>query len=249
LTFDEAAGQTGTHQQYQGVYFKWGSLVGFSPTASSRYTGLDHVIFVPAYNSGSNPSWSVQTISYFGRFDDVPWIDQDPDPSDCSMNVNYLASPACNNDLMYNSMKGDICRYLGKTGAAPKGYRMPTMNEFSVLVYTSWDPTHPESKPVAGGWTYTDGGAPVEWNNRLPDGKSIVPRYAAFNGVRFPYSGVLARSGFDIRPLEGAHWSGSAEASPSPGSSGFRWEVSFNTIGITGMATDYAAMPVRCIKD
>jgi hypothetical protein len=205
LTFDEATGNTGTHQQYQGVYFKWGSLVGFSPFASSVTPGpADQVIYVPTYN-GSNSSWTKGTISsfQFGDFDGVPYIAQAPNGH--GYGNNYLAT--CNNDAMYQSRKGDICQYLGKTGAAPKGYRMPSASEFL---------PDAQDDPEKNGWEGlslpTGGGLKV--GERSPDGKSVVPGYLTFKGIRFPFTGDLDNHKFDVDNM-GCYWSGSASSNMS----------------------------------
>jgi hypothetical protein len=43
---------------------------------------------------------------------------------------------------MYRKWRGDICQYLGKTGAAPTGYRLPTSNELGLVdAEFSWSAT------------------------------------------------------------------------------------------------------------
>ena len=45
-------------------------------------------------------------------------------------NNTYLNDNALNTDEFYQAYKGDICRYLSKTGAVTGSWRMPTYKEF-----------------------------------------------------------------------------------------------------------------------
>ena len=108
LTFD-GIGVT-THQNYQGLYFQWGSLYGISPqNAYSTST----ILYPPAGGTTSGLAWTA-----------IPRVD------DASITVNR------DRNYLYEITDaskgiGDICKYLTDKGWAPTGkWRMPTSSEF-----------------------------------------------------------------------------------------------------------------------
>jgi hypothetical protein len=123
LTFD--ATDKG-NQGYQGVFFKWGSLVGISPAAP-----LDFSSSVAVYI----PSGSGWTTSSYAAWTDIPvW-----DNATCGDVID---------DTRYESFRGDICRYLGTTNANLAGYRLPKYSELGTATQAAWN----TSIPAAGGW-------------------------------------------------------------------------------------------------
>ncbi len=118
LTFDTEV--TTANNQKQGVCFRWGSLVGVS--LSSTY-----VTYTPTYNSTTptNSTWATgaTTFSSIDYFDD--------DVTDGSQTNTFLNDAAQNTDANYTAYKGDICKYLSKTGAVSGNWRMPTAEEFN----------------------------------------------------------------------------------------------------------------------
>jgi hypothetical protein len=55
-----------TPETYQGVFFKWGSLIGLDPSYSSMGStswGNSCKVYVPTWNSGNNPFWTVKNAS------------------------------------------------------------------------------------------------------------------------------------------------------------------------------------------
>jgi Ni/Co efflux regulator RcnB len=131
LTFDLAGASNG-NQLYQGVLFKWGSLVGISPAqTANKETGnpdewsSDVKVFYPSYNrfTPTNTTWDKVKASdaKYPFIQDIPYIDikgQDKGQDDLKDNADYTA------------LKGDICRFLGLTNPALAGYRMPRSDEF-----------------------------------------------------------------------------------------------------------------------
>jgi hypothetical protein len=118
LTFDTETADA--NNKKQGVCFKWGSLVGVS--LSSTY-----VTYTPTYNSitPANSTWttgstSFASITYFT--DNV---------TDGSQTNTYLNNATQNTDANYVAYKGDICKYLSKTGAVSGSWRMPTAKEYN----------------------------------------------------------------------------------------------------------------------
>ncbi len=118
LTFDTEV--TTANNQKQGVCFRWGSLVGVS--LSSNY-----VTYTPTYNSTTptNSTWATgaTTFSSIDYFDD--------DVTDGSQTNTFLNDAVRNTDANYTAYKGDICKYLSKTGAVSGNWRMPTAEEFN----------------------------------------------------------------------------------------------------------------------
>ncbi|MDR2805877.1 MAG: hypothetical protein LBB85_09645 [Dysgonamonadaceae bacterium] len=137
LTF-EPAGYTGPACYYQGVQFKWGSLVGVSPV-DAMYDPNRTTIYVPNYVS-SNPtasSWSSCTAAskgWIGGWRDnsniIPYMNNAH--TSISRDDSYLIDADRNTDAVYLKYKGDICQYISKTtqNSALKNYRLPLSSEF-----------------------------------------------------------------------------------------------------------------------
>ncbi|GHV29895.1 hypothetical protein FACS1894177_01550 [Bacteroidia bacterium] len=112
LTFADSDDKS--KEQYQGVFFQWGSLTGISP--EGPYTTGNTVI----YPMGGEP------ITAAPAWNAIPHVTSDPGtyPRD----AKYLTETA------YDTISGvgDICKYLTERGLAPKGkrWRMPTSAEF-----------------------------------------------------------------------------------------------------------------------
>ncbi|GHT12405.1 hypothetical protein FACS189426_15750 [Bacteroidia bacterium] len=129
LTFADSNDKS--KEQYQGVFFKWGSLVGLSPAGAngSTWSGLT---YFPT-NPGVDETWTTNSTTY-ATYADIPYATGTL-PSYTRRDTTYLA--AITNDPVTGAdtiaaLKGDICVYLTKIGAAPKGkrWRMPTSAEF-----------------------------------------------------------------------------------------------------------------------
>lgn len=110
LTFDGVG--IDTHERYQGVYFKWGSLVAISP--------------IDDYDASSSTLFSPNgTMNY--AYKDVPYC-ATKFPNYRGTEYHCLLSlhdPAKNT--------GDICKYITERGWAPEGtWRLPTAKEFKI---------------------------------------------------------------------------------------------------------------------
>jgi hypothetical protein len=104
----------------RGALFRWGSLVGISNFNGSSYSlSAEDSIYVPTYNPYANSTWVATGASWDYTY--PPYIETG---GFGDMNTDNLLAAAD-----YYNKKGDICRYLSATGAAPAGYRMPTINE------------------------------------------------------------------------------------------------------------------------
>jgi hypothetical protein len=255
LTF-KPAGYKGDENYYQGVYFRWGSLVGISATSETYSSAI--AIYVPDYNSGAPESsaWRKSTPAAEGKWGGIwatggtTYVTPSVVGTQPSQNT-YLMDPAQNTDAMYNDHLGDICQYIGKTTTDPnlKGYRMAIIGEL-----------------LGGGGYFTDGTAnALGWYlgrneaNTLPavfavptfstidDGTSIFNYdarvgFATYKGAIFPAGGYR-----DSYPSEvgskGISWSGSVHDDISA------WYIGFVASEIYRNNNPLSkGFPVRCIK-
>ena len=148
LTFDDN-GDDRSHENYQGVFFKWGSLVATSPTDSWNNTdgefflnnpslstsdkNLSKVIYVPNTNSSTNGGWN-PNIKSNNRWANIPYV------KDGFYNTFPMTEEAHKRAYLlevHNPTKniGDICKYITDQGWAPRAdegikWRMPTSNDF-----------------------------------------------------------------------------------------------------------------------
>jgi uncharacterized protein (TIGR02145 family) len=239
LTFD-GAGST-SKQYYQGVYFKWGSLVGISPAAQGsgtdnrNWSGAETIYRTTAYNGsatggGTKPTWNsaVAASTVYSAYADIPYEVDAFTTYDASQDhLNYTSTKTSK----WSTYKGDICRYLGEIGAAPSGYRMPRDEEF-----------------VNGGFTI-GGTFGNDYALGTADGKKdFSAKGWAKNsaGLYFPAAGYRVTSGklYNVGNY-GSYWSSSAQSAAS----GFN--LYFNSGGAypsSNLDRQYA-FPVRCVKD
>ncbi|GHU54871.1 hypothetical protein FACS189411_02270 [Bacteroidia bacterium] len=125
LTFADSDDKS--KEQYMGVYFKWGSLVGMSPTGG----GWSGKTYYPT-NPGVDDGWTTDDTKYT-NYAGIPYAVGPATPY--NRDHAYLTDITTNNATGADTiaaLKGDICVYLTKVGAAPKGkrWRMPTSKEF-----------------------------------------------------------------------------------------------------------------------
>jgi hypothetical protein len=184
LTF-YPAGDT-DNQGYQGVFFKFGSLVGISPAQKGGSTDAEknaidnsNPIFVP-YGYPDDPKWKattgatvkadVGTASNWTSWGentaaatDIPYMDPiGYAGSDYGRDNRLVMEEAQNTTAMYQGFKGDICQYLStKTGVVAGNYRLPTSGEFGLASTASWD----ASNPNVDGWIKGTASWPSSGNN------------------------------------------------------------------------------------
>jgi hypothetical protein len=166
LTFDPE--NVTTHQGYQGVFFRWGSLVGISPARvtnpvadADAFIGEEVPLYVPT-GYPSNPAWVATTSSQegyntwvlspenLGNNKEIPYMDYVnflyPDEQPFDLTDTYAIDAARNTTEVYQGLRGDICQYLStKTGVVSGDYRLPTMVEFGAVnpinfVLYDWSP-------------------------------------------------------------------------------------------------------------
>jgi uncharacterized protein (TIGR02145 family) len=240
LTFD-GAGST-SKQYYQGVFFKWGSLVGISPAAQGSgtdkrtWSGAETIYRTTAYNGsatggGTKPTWksSVAASTVYDSYKAIPYESDEFTTYGASQDhLNYSASTKT---AKWSAYKGDICRYLGEIGAAPSGYRMPTSSEFAAQTWSvggkSFNPDYPFGT-ADGQKDFSEKG------------------YARNSAVlRLPAAGY--RSGGTLGGVgnDGYYWSSSAKVDSDCFNLHVRWsDVLPSTNSVRPMA-----FSVRCIKD
>jgi hypothetical protein len=114
LTFD--AELKGDNQLYQGVYFKYGSLVGISPVGSPAGGGVS--IFTPNYTDIHNHDYTLSSVA---------------------TELSYTAIPVYMGDRLdtvsYTNQLGDICQYISSIGDGPAGnWRTPTLDQVIDLI-------------------------------------------------------------------------------------------------------------------
>jgi hypothetical protein len=119
-----------TVYNYQGVFFKWGSLVGISPVGGTPGNSADGVVlYIPNVSDGT---WQESTIGTAhglwpnsGTYESIP-----------SYDYNGVGLPGSNlypRIPAYNYYVGDICSYI--TNAV---WRMPTSTELTTTNYSNW---------------------------------------------------------------------------------------------------------------
>jgi len=174
LTFDGVGDRT--HEQYQGVYFQWGSLWGISPLGNWSGTTI---LYPPGGGSGTAISYGYTT------WNSAPHIPDDSIPGSNSPERHYLGeihNPA--------SGIGDICKYLTDQGWAPAGnWRMPTSNEFETQAnYSAWTAGVNAAANAQGTAAFASG------RTKNDTSTSTTPFYPAA-GVRIFADGTLANVG------------------------------------------------------
>jgi hypothetical protein len=207
LTFDTQEG----HEDYQGVFFKWGSLIGIAPMGSANlYENVDPPLYIPPVGGGN---WDYsKTVSSA----DSPWADAG------TWDAIPLSTYGDMSDS-YADYRGDICRYLrGST------WRLPNINEFGsisdyVAGVTSYmtNPNDATGRGLLGErgsmyqgaffphTTYMSNGRMVDSaNNRIGQAGDYWSRTPYGSGVNaggclftVPFMGESATSGADYRAM------------------------------------------------
>jgi hypothetical protein len=218
LTFD-LHGNT-ANQYYQGVHFRYGSLIGVS-AAKGSFINNSTPVYKPGVGQTIWASW--ETVPYT-----VGAIGAD----------NITAGT------------GDICRYLGTLyPSALAGYRLPNISEFGGAVgEETWHNLNPTTMPVHGGWV--KGINPWTGTNHdagSVDGKSNLSSYGyaknlTMNELCFPTSGYrwyeADTNSTDAVASAGFYWSNSTHVFDFDGSRTMT-RIMPSTFGFS----------VRCVKN
>jgi hypothetical protein len=246
-------------EMYQGVFFRWGSLVGIDPCKSSSTTNWhsSNTLYSPVYN-GNDP-----TNSTWDPLTDQTWSETYPASSYSSganggPDADFFATYNPNNYSNSNK-EGDICRYLSHTGVVSGKYRMPTAYELRYGSNNSSTPTvvfeastFSGTTPVVGYWTTVAGST---WTNLAgetdPTGKYVLPSGGNYSGyAQFPAAGCRSNGGavdtYRYVGTVGYYWS----SSDSKESSGSAYRMSFSNSSLgAGYTNGWETGSVRCLLD
>jgi hypothetical protein len=132
LTFD-LAGQT-QNEGFQGVFFKFGSLVGISPALVNDNSAFvaELPLYVPDKHSATQWTPTTSDAEQYATWDDIPYMDRSYyTNSGNSRDNTSVIDATLNISGIHAGFRGDICQYLGETDPAHlAGYRLPTASEF-----------------------------------------------------------------------------------------------------------------------
>jgi hypothetical protein len=175
---------------------------------------------------------------------------------------DYTAPALYNNSntTSYGNKQGDICRYIGDTGAGPSGYRMPTLSEFNLdgLALTG------SSVVVAYSASYWSAGGSFSYlQNYWYDyeisyseifdgcwagdagGTSSISGHMAYMSALFPASGRRYNAELEHVGHAGYYWTGSSNG-PSRGGGYIVVDVGHLSFTLSGMGATVCV--IRCIK-
>jgi hypothetical protein len=218
LTFD-GAGKT-ANKTYQGVFFRWGSLIGISPQGGTDVTSLGDVrLYIPPVAGGDwDASKTVGSTdspwSGAGSWASIPYTTTASSTNAEDENYLYEHSDAAT----YAVYKGDICKYL--TGGI---WRMPNASEFRSGSYTAVTGSIPSAN-AAGTESITSG-----FTGNYTFGTAFFPQ----SNYRWHNTGFFGNGG-------AYYWCGSAWSDE------IGWVL--NGTGMDWLFR-YFGVPVRCVKN
>jgi hypothetical protein len=229
LTFDKDDGAG--NKKYQGVFFKWGSLIGVSPVGD--YSSSSTVLYKPTNTSapaGTPRTW-VKTTGADNAWSGSSWSNI---PYDSTSGGDLRTARSLLSNPDFEHYTGDICNYINPA------YCMPTSIEHENL-----------------GIGDSNASGPYYWNSSgsIPtvtaDGKAeFTTRFGTFTGISgttyyLPASGFRGSSNgalYNVGSV-GYYWSGSADYS---GRAYYLRFYSNNADADDNINTEYG-FPVRCV--
>ncbi|MDR1882229.1 MAG: hypothetical protein LBR26_05530, partial [Prevotella sp.] len=229
LTFNGAG-----NRNYQGVLFKWGSLVGMDPITA---WGTNVNVYV--YNFNNSNKWEQLKVSAAGyaSWTTIPYFDT-PNSIPADRAQAYLTAIGHNPA----NRKGDICRFLTDLGHAPeydKGtrWRMPTSNEFGGNTdYSGWNSEGSSTTlNVSGTGAIAQGRTKIK-HNGVDIPVALQPRFPA-SGLRESDNGAIRTSG-------GYYWS----SSPA-NANGYDIDIYDNGTYAPDNSTRTFGQSVRCVRE
>jgi hypothetical protein len=165
MTFDAPTTDVDT-QRKQGLFFKRGSLIGFTPIHD--WATATSTAYRPVYTSATVHSWARGSVGG-SSWNNSP-VSRGGDLSSCTEDD-------------WKNYQGDICRYISENGYGPGGatnkYRMPTHPELADKDYYLVS---------SGVWETTGSVAEGAANDQ---GTYLLNSYFSSGGVVFPLSGCL----------------------------------------------------------
>jgi uncharacterized protein (TIGR02145 family) len=227
LTFVENGKGSDTSKKYQGVYFKWGSLIGISPVGD----------YSTDATTGTILYWPDDVVAHTWRvvrgtsWSNIPYQNSTSISTTDRSAHSLLANPD------FAAYKGDICNYINPA------YRMPTSTEFGNLSYGA-HMTSTSTFDVPAG----DDNAAGKYIFDKTSGKTIYGTFTTTDtsgSYVLPASGCHYGSDGSLRSVGyyGYYWSGSASSSSSA------YELSFySSSAYADTSTDRSyGQPVRCV--
>jgi hypothetical protein len=260
LTFAESGADKPTGKAgYQGLFFKWGSLIGVSTNTTGDTYHDDHTfLFIPDLNTGKYYKYSVGSVvadtdnivnAYLNKtagrntWATIPYADENDIPVDSSRDDDRLTTAS--DPSLYAFYKGDICKYLSDTKST---------NGSGLLSKNNW------IMPVSRMFGEDDGSYDYNtWSNInfsggiIEDGTSnaveALVRYTYVGEtVTFPASGGRDINGDHSHiGSHGIYWSSSAYDETDV--YGLRFDY---TNGVTTQSNSLERMmshSVRCVRD
>jgi hypothetical protein len=247
---------------YQGVYFKWGSLIGISPvgafssgTATGGVPGSATIDGTPIYLKNPSGNWVKTNVAYATSEDKSNGKERwfgDNSVSDNTTGTHGAWSPIpygstdgpygtdkytlLTNHSDFAGYRGDICNYINPA------YRMPTSDELGNLSYvTKMTSTSTFNVPAgddnaAGKYIFDKTSNKTiygTFTTTVPTGSYVLPS----SGFRSNDAGTLGYVG-----RSGYYWSGSASSSNAYG---FVFDSSSANADINAYRT--SAILVRCV--
>jgi uncharacterized protein (TIGR02145 family) len=243
LTFDDV--DDDTNEQYQGLLFKWGSLIGISPVDDWND---NTTLYLPVNgNYVQTTVGAAVTNGYItgNTCDDITVVGRDFGTQPIAGMTDYRLSGFLtylnSNPANIAAYHGDICAYLASVGSAPAGeWRMPTGAEF--------DPSSAYARVPSGSGDFTLGGASDQEDGTCSITNGYRLTYASSKTTYFPASGnrYMATGALYYFGTNGYYWSASPISSNNQGS----WNLEFDGQGVNpSSATNRKeAYPVRCVK-
>jgi hypothetical protein len=201
-----------TKSFYQGVYFKWGSMIGIS--AAGIFIASAKIYYPTGDNTWSTDGATVSTL--YTSPDDIPHMNMALAASHGTGRSNdYVTNGyALDNNgeaFNYTDKLGDICRRINPD------YRLPRSEEFGIISGSSWG----SSSGAAGWYKGTDvNGVPITFpttpiaTTTNDEGTTVIDYdnfgagFATYLGVIFPAAGYRWPSLVQIG-LNAHYWSSS----------------------------------------
>jgi hypothetical protein len=271
LTFQPAAANPAqnddTKAGYQGVFFKWGSLVGISTTQA--FSGTSDIYVPIVKESLSTSTWKAtkgNAMQYDNTFPTVTsnwtsWGDNitnyptdlpymDPSRGGSSTDRGNTWAIDANVYDVYKGFRGDICQYIGATTSDSnlKGYRLPTSYEFGLGGYFGWTGGGTSSDSwIKGSNSFPAATGNAEGTTNItgtPPTKSYA-KNTSMDNVIFPASGYLRGDvEVDLVGTQAYYWSGSSNGTLSS------WFMSFSIdfVRPANALTRNYGFSVRCVK-
>jgi hypothetical protein len=143
LTFDQTPNADGSSGQKQGLYFKWGSLIGISPDGATYGTSTPLFVPIDVTNALCPPVTATTDpftqVSGYANWDDIKAFNAASTPSAATSTYEASESGTPN-------WYGDICAYI--TGGS---WRLPTGTENTTTLKWTYNTAHTQWSQTGGG--------------------------------------------------------------------------------------------------